>query len=410
MKHTALLIFFLLFTQACDLGNDAEPNLKDTAQALDNIKKLDAEFINNANEFSFNLMDKVLEEAPKDKNILVSPLSINIALGMLYNGAKGNSAKQIIATLGLDGKDAEAINANYRNLLNALPNLSNEVDMSIANSVWHDDDFAVKDQFLENLINGFDAEVKAEDFGDANTPVMINNWVKEHTKGKIDEIIDSISPQEVMLLINALYFNGSWTFQFNPEKTTTQTFTNALGQEKNVQMMMHDKVKLRGTGREDFAIFELPYGENERFALRILLPNHDQSLDEVFTKGSDFAWNGTLALGSESNVMVGLPKFEIKDEYKLNDILISLGIEDVFDSQKSDLGNISDKKLNVSKVKHKTFMKVDESGTEAAAVTSVGIEVTSMPPSYICNRPFAFYIYEREMGNILFMGRVVDVQ
>ena len=411
MKHTALFFAFMLLLQACDFGQDkTDPVIKDTEAAVENIKKIDTEFVENANEFSFNLLDKVLEEAPQDKNILVSPLSINIALGMLYNGAKGSSATQIAETLGFDAQDTASINANYRYLLDALPNLSNEVELSIANSVWHHDEFPVKNQFLINLVEGFDAQVKAEDFKDANTPIMINNWVKEQTKGKIEKIIESISPSEVMLLINALYFNGSWTYQFDPNKTTNQTFTNALGVEKNVQMMMHEKVKVKGTGGDGFIIFELPYGEDERYALRILLPNPDKTLDEALANDSNLAWNGSLALGSERSVTVGLPKFEIKDEYQLNELLFSLGIGDVFSPQVADLGNISDEQLSVSKVMHKTYMKVDEKGTEAAAVTSVGIETTSMPPSYICNRPFAFYIYEREMGNILFMGRIVDIE
>jgi len=404
--QTLLLSFFLMVS--CQPEDDIID--KDTEKAIADLRKVDTEFIAKSNDFSFRLFDEVISTEPNDKNILISPLSINIALGMLLNGAEANTADQIISTLGLEGTNMEEINAGYSNLISALPNLDQNVTMSIANSVWYDHGFQVKDPFLQSLEDGFNADVNAGDFSDSNTKDLINNWVKDNTNGLIEKIIDSISPREVMFLINALYFKGDWTYQFDASKTSKQVFTNSNGVEKQVDMMLQNDLKVRGTGGEDFSIFELAYGKEERYALRILLPHYDKSLDEILGDDSNLAWNGSLALGSEFEVTVGLPKFEIKDEYELNGILKTLGITDAFEHQKANLSKIADEPLNVSKVKHKTFMKVDESGTEAAAVTSIGIEATSLPPSYICDRPFAFYIYEREMGNILFMGKVVDIE
>ncbi|UZR94218.1 serpin family protein [Chondrinema litorale] len=409
MKKLPLLFLLVFMFNACSEDN-VGPS-KDTEQALRDLRKVSTEFTENSNEFTFDIFQTVNASADVDENIMISPLSINLALGMLLNGTNGNSAEEIKEVLGWDDSDIAQINENYKNILLSLPQLDNVVDVSMANSVWYDENFIVKDNFITTLDAEFDAEATAYDFTKSDAPDVINRWVEDKTNGLIDKILDNIKPGEVMFLINALYFKGEWTNKFDKDDTQQVPFTDINGEEYEVDMMMLRDKGLLVSVQEDYTVFDLPYGD-EIYAMSILLPNDDVNLNTILEDLDAEDWYNFTSLKSNTSTTVGLPKFEFGYGLKLNDVLQELGIEDVFDESVADLSNISDSQLFVNEVKHKAYIKVDEEGTEAAAVTSVGIVETSAPLSLelICDKPFAFFIYEKEQGNILFSGKIVALK
>ena len=407
MKRLLFILVISIF--ACSEEN-VTPS-KDTEKAISDLRKVSSDFTTKSNSFNFSLFQKVNSQAEPDENLLISPLSSNLALGMLLNGADGNTAEQIKNVLGWSDEDMNVVNENYKNIIISLPSLDNAVELGIANALWHHEPFTIKDNFLTTLDNKFDAEINAYDFNKAEAPEVINNWVENNTNGLIKKIIDKISPSEVMFLLNALYFKGDWTTQFDKSQTQKLPFKNINGITSEVEMMMLKEVDLDVSVRDEFTVFDLPYGD-EVFSLAIVLPNKEESLEAVLKEINAEEWDSFDETKSSREVIVGLPKFELNYNITLNEVLKELGITDVFNASMSDLSQISEQQLNVSEVKHKTYMKVDEEGTEAAAVTSIGVEVTSIgdePLILKCDRPFAFFIYEKELGNILFSGKIVSL-
>ncbi|MEM1136755.1 MAG: serpin family protein [Bacteroidota bacterium] len=409
-----LFLSALLITIACVACNNNDPidtSSKNTELALSDLRKVSKDFTTKSNKFTFDIFRKINTGSKTSENLMISPLSINLALGMLLNGTNNETESQIKTTLDLTTLDIHEINENYKNLIFSLPNLDNAVDVGIANSVWHDEIFLAKEGFLSSLKNNFNAQVTGYDFGRADAPDMINNWVENNTNGLIKKIVENIKPDVVMLLINALYFKGDWTVQFDSKNTKKESFKTADGIDKTVDMMYLSKVKVSGIFKENYAVFDLPYGDG-LYNMRIILPNEDVLLSSILNALNQEDWNNISANTYELNANVGLPKFEIVYELKLNEVLKELGILDAFDGSKADLSNISDVNLFISEVKHKAFINVNEQGTEAAAVTSVAIAELSAGPSkpvdLICDRPFAFFIYEKEQGNILFSGRYIN--
>ncbi|MEM1136756.1 MAG: serpin family protein, partial [Bacteroidota bacterium] len=212
MKKLLFILVLIVPFYACQNDNIGNGNnSKNTEKAKADLRKVDKQFVNNSNAFSFNLSQKLDSHTFLSENYMVSPLSIHLALGMLLNGANENTATEIKDVLGFESSNMEEINENYRNLIYSLPELDNVVDLGIANSVWHDENYIVKDDFLQTLNTSFDAEITGYDFRRADAPQVINNWVANKTNNLIEKMIEEIKPEEVMFLINALYFKGDWT-------------------------------------------------------------------------------------------------------------------------------------------------------------------------------------------------------
>jgi len=375
------------------------------------LTALEKQLVEADQSFSYDIFRQTVSYDNEEENLFISPLSISTALAMTLNGAEGETLDQMKEALHLNGMETGEINEAFQSLIELLVSVDPKVTMKIANSVWHDQSLDVEEDFLQRLENFYDAEVAGLDFKDSGSVDTINSWVNENTEGKIEKIIDRIPPEMVMYLINAIYFKGDWLSKFDKDETRKADFHLESGETVQVEMMSQ-KERYAVNFSEEVRMIELPYGDS-LFTMSVLMPGDpemplNQFIEEEITKENLVKWRSNLRI---SEVPLELPKFEMEYEITYNDILKSMGMEKAFDEGAADFSGIADvspQNLFISEVKHKTFVSVDEEGTEAAAVTSVGVGVTSLPPSMIVNRPFVFIIHERESGTNLFMGKVKD--
>ncbi len=360
-----------------------------------------------ANQFAFTLFQR-LNAAQPNVNVFVSPLSVSFSLGMAMNGAAGATLDDMRSTLGFGAAELAEINQGYRGLIALEGGLDPSTTFEIANSVWYRQGFSVNQSFIDQVKQTFDAEVAATPF-DATTKTAVNNWVSTKTKGKIPTIVDEISSDDVMFLINAIYFKGSWREQFDPAKTQNLPFRGLSG-ERTLPTMAREEGsgKFRYTNTSSTTIGELPYG-NGAFVMTVVMPT-DASGIAALAAGLDTAsWTALLAPMQEVSFAVQLPKFKLSYERELKDDLIALGMDVPFSESAADFSRMTPAQAFIAFVKHKTYVDVNEEGTEAAAVTNTGMRVTSLPPCFCVNRPFVFAIRERFSGTILFIGKIVDI-
>ena len=362
-----------------------------------------------ANHFAFTLLKRLSEQQP-GANVFVSPLSVSMALGMAMNGAAGTTLDQMRSTLGFGTKEVAAINAGYRGLIALESGLDPSTTFDIANSVWHRNTFPFHQSYLDLLKTSFDADVRSAPF-DNTTVTAVNTWVAAQTNDRIKTILDEIKPEHVMFLINAIYFKGSWRDRFDPASTRDAPFTTIDGSTQTVKMM--SRPSSSGTIRFGFlnntSVGELAYG-NGAFVMTILVPQGQANVNQVAASLDTTSWRGFVGSMSSGNAEVLLPRLTMEYERELSQDLAALGMPVAF-GDAADFSGMSPlgADLAIAFVKHKTFVKVDEEGTEAAAVTNVGIGPTSAPPALHVDRPFIFVIRERFSGTILFMGKIVRI-
>lgn len=325
---------------------------------------------------------------------------------MLLNGAEAETADQIQKALKVDQVSLSELNAAYQTLINDLPVADPKVNLGLANSVWYRNNFKVENDFQSVLKHSFGAEIAGLPFDDASKD-RINQWASDKTNGRIPKVLDQIAPEHVMFLLNALYFKGDWKHEFDPKKTVDAPFNLESGQSKNVRMMYSKSTFKAGAGSNYDAV-QLPYA-NGQFNMTLLIPKGSAKVDEVLRGISGTGWAQLTAGLSEQNITVGLPKFTLNYSSRLNETLQSMGIARIFD-RGAQLGKINKAAdIYVDFVKQDAFLGIDEKGTEAAAVTTIGIGLTSagpQEPRFICDRPFALIISENTSNTILFVGRI----
>jgi serpin B len=371
----------------------------------------EAKLVAADNRFAFKLFRQVATQEPTEANVLISPLSVGMALGMAYNGAAGSTRDAMQATLELQGMSLQEMNEAYQSLIVLLRDLDPAVEFILANSVWHRQEIPVVAAFLENMRSYFDADVTAMDFAAPGAADVVNGWVRDHTGGRIDEIVTPpIDPLTIMFLINAIYFKGTWTTEFDPDNTHDAAFYRIDGSTSTVRMMARDQTPVRAFMGSDFTVAELPYGGGA-WAMTIVYPHDPAAITTLASDLTEDQWNAWIAVLDSSSMSVSMPKYTVEYEIELSNVLSALGMEIAFQPYEADFSNlVAAEDAHIDAVKHKTFMAVDEKGTEAAAVTSVEIGVTSMPPSIRVDRPFILAIRERLSGSLLFLGRIVDPQ
>ena len=406
MKHTFLLLALAsgcnLFTGPDKNGPPAQLTSLPRSLSDDEVRVSRA-----ANQFALHLF-KRLNTAQPDDNVFVSPLSVSFSLGMAMNGAEGTTFDQMRQTLGFGAAELAEINDGYKGLLALEESLDLSTTFLIANSVWYWQDFTFHQSFIDQVRDVFDAEVRPTPFTDA-TKTDINNWVSAATNGKITSILDEIGEGDVMYLINAIYFKGSWRDQFDKSKTRLQPFMARGGQQTVPTMVRED-----GQGRIRFAagpqatVGELTYG-NGAFAMTIVMPNGAPDIDALIAGLDTASWTALTAQMADADYGVQLPKFKLEYTRELKDDLIALGMEIPFVDGQANFAGMTPGQVFISSVTHKTYVDVNEEGTEAAAVTSTGVGVTSMPPCLCVDRPFVFVIRERFSGTILFIGKIVRI-
>ncbi len=357
---------------------------------------------------------RAINNDEKDKNVFISPLSISMALGMTLNGANGATKEAMQNALELAGLSDQQINENYQSLIDLLKGLDPKVKFQIANSIWYRNDFAFKESFININKQYFYAKVAGLDFTNPQSVKIINGWVEDNTNGKIKKIVDQIDPSIVMFLINAIYFKGTWTYEFDKSQTQDDVFNLPDGSQKTVPMMTQSR-ELPYFENDQFQAVDLPYGDG-LFSMTIILPTPEINVDDFLAAFSAENWNQWTGSFSKRNGVLYFPRFKLEYEKLLNDVLKSLGMAVAFDQNQADFTRMFDKvgdmNLFIDKVKHKSFVEVNEEGTEAAAVTSVEVGVTSVGPgsSFVMrvDRPFIFAIREHHSGTILFIGKIVD--
>ncbi|MCK5821496.1 MAG: serpin family protein [Bacteroidales bacterium] len=400
MKYflTIIIVFLTSIIVSCDKGEEPRPL---------NLPLKSQELIGSSNAFGLNLFRAVLEAEEADENVMISPLSVSLALSMTYNGAEGDTKFAMEEVMEMTGLSREEINELNKQLVAALLAHDPQVILEIANSIWYKDGFDVKSDFIDRNQNYYNAVVRAMDFSDPETVDVINDWVSEKTHEKIDKIVDEISPDSFMFLINAIYFKGAWRYEFDDKLTHESMFYINENQSVEIPMMTMD-LDANMLQNNLFTALELPYGKGN-WSMFLFLPNQDRTLKEVSEAFTSDNWNTWMSGFAEmTDVTVQIPRFKYAYETSLSKVLKAMGMEVAFTSAADFSGILESGQLMISDVKHKSFIEVNEEGTEAAAVTSVEIVLTSIGNFFSANRPFLFAIAEKSSGTILFAGRVMN--
>jgi serine protease inhibitor len=392
-------------------SNATEPDAGKPSPALDALPRAltagEQKVIGAANDFSFALFRR-LSAAQSDSNVFASPLSASMALGMAMTGAAGTTYDETRTTLGFGASASETeIGESYKSLIALLRGLDPGVDFRIANSIWYRSGFPVDPAFLDRSRNWFDARASALDFASPSAVPTVNEWVSTSTAGKIPTILDRIEPDQVMFLINAIYFKGSWRTRFDPARTVTAPF-HAVGGDQSAKLMRREGT-IRWMQTANFEAVDLPYG-NDAYAMTVVLPAVGAGVDDVAASLQPSAWTTWLGQFRDADVELQLPRFRLEWARALIPDLQSLGMHAAFEDGGANFSRMSTSgtQLFISVVKQKTYVDINEEGTEAAAATNVGVSVTSAPVhrSFIVDRPFIVVLRERLSGTILFMGKV----
>lgn len=381
----------------------------DNKEVEPEIGFIDDSVVTANTQFGFKLFDEI-RKTEQDKNIFISPLSVSLALAMTLNGAAGETEQAMTNTLQLQGLDAEAINVGYAGLRQTLLTSDPKVTLTIANSLWARQGMSFKQDFLQRNIRFFGAEISTLDFNDPSASKTINQWVDTNTNGKIQKIVgDRINPNAVLFLINAIYFKGTWQREFDPSRTQEDPFHLANGDVKQVPMMrqQHRYPYYRG---ENFQAISLAYGDGE-MSMYIFLPDRESNLNNFLRDLNAERWEHWMSQFHGQDVSLVMPKFKLEYGRTLNDALKVLGMDIAFQGDLANFSRMASAPLYIENVLHKTFVEVNEEGTEAAAATSIGISITSVPPPpipFTIDRPFFLAIRDNQTKTVLFMGVVVD--
>jgi len=354
------------------------------------------------NAFGFELHGAVAEPG---QNTVTSPLSASVLLAMVAAGAGGDTAEEMVEVLRLE----EARDTRYAALLSDLTD-TEDVTLSIANSLWAAEGYPFEDDYMEFVQDTFGATLDEVDLGAQQSADRIDDWVEDRTEGLIEEIAEDLDlpdSRAVLVLLNAVYFLGSWTTTFDEVETRDAPFTLADGSQVDVPTMHRTDPKVETADGEGFTMLRLPYGDDERFGMEVLLPDEDVALDDLLGQLDAATWQQTVAqLASSTPSQLALPRFEVEWDANLNDPLQDLGIVSAFGG--GDFTPMSPANPFLDAVVQKTYIRVDEEGTEAAAVTGGVMDESAGPPPLLVDRPFAFTVSDSETGTILFLGTMHD--
>jgi serine protease inhibitor len=399
-------------TTACDIfpfGSGPGEAPREITELPRALTQSEAEVLRASNAFGFDLLREIVRSEPASSHF-ISPLSASMALGMTLNGASGETFDAMRGALRFDGLSEEEINASYRGLIDLLTDLDPRVSFQIANSVWHRPELVPLESFASALERSFDAEVRGIDFASAVAASTINDWVRDRTNGRIEEIVEDPIPWDVvMYLLNAIHFKGDWTAQFDPDRTREGDFHLPDGSTARVRFMTRTDGFRMGAG-PGYTAADLPYG-GKAFSMTVVVPAKGGSLPELVEALDDEGWAAIVGSlhDAQGGARLYLPRFTLEWERTLNEVLEALGMGVAFRDGEADFSRIFGFfGPFISEVKQKSFIQVDEEGTEAAAVTSVEIGLTSAPPEVRLDRPFLLAIRERLSGTILFLGAISE--
>lgn len=401
MQKIVMVILLVSILAAC-----ATSNVENEEDERDHVEGEVNTLVHANNQLAFDLLAEISNDTAD--NVFLSPASLYIALSLVYNGADGETKSEMDELLGF--KEVNQLNQSNQSFYQQLMNEKSGITLQIANSIWLNDEFQFQRDFQDSMNEFYEAEISEVDIADPSTTDLINNWVKENTEGRIEEIVEGpLDPEIVTFLINAIYLDAAWQHAFDSNSTHTSEFHLLDNSTKEVEMMMQVE-QFDYLEQSDFQGIVLPYGDGQ-MSMQIFLPKEGiDDFDEKFTLEKWESWQHDF---QKEDVQVMLPAFEVEFEATLKEALEDLGMTDAFNEHAnfSKLVKETDE-VYISEIKQKTFLLVDEEGTEAAGATSVEMSTTSMPgngPSVMeINRPFFLVIIDEQTDAILFTGKITE--
>lgn len=410
MKNSPFIL--LLFFASCCLmrcnenvpGPNPGPGIE--FDCADQPKACELSNVNG--HFAIDLFKTLSSSEENDANIFISPFSISTALSMTMNGANGQTLTEMQEALRTGALSLEELNLAYQVLLDVLPQLDPATQLKIANSIWHQNGYPVRDEFLDINREFYLSEVIAADFADAGIIDEVNAWVAENTNDLITEALNQLPPNVVMLLINAIYFQGSWQTEFDPDNTFAANFNGPNGAVP-AELMHLPEASIRYFENEWMQAVDLPYGDSI-YSMSVFLPKEGYDVQDIVNELNPSSWENWLAEFNPTNIELMLPKFEMEYQTKLKGTLPTMGMPLAFTDFADFSQMVEGGGVKIDDVIHKAFIEVDEEGTEAAAVTVVVIVETSAPllPRFKADHPFFFVIHDNKTNSILFMGRLME--
>ena len=406
MKHAAILTIFaaiVMLFPSCEKTPSVKTD-ENPYKALE-LNTRSTEYVKQGNTFAFNFLSKVSGATGED--FIVSPLSMQFLLGMILDGTAGQTAEEICSVLGFGAGETADVNEYCLSMLRQLPALDKKTRLAIANAIVVNRNYKLLDSYISTVGRYYAAEVSEMDFADkAGTVKKINRWASDHTEGLIPKIIDSVSEDMAAILMNALYFKGQWKNKFPKGSTSAGSFINDMGMVMVPMMSNTDDYYYQEN--DTFRAVRMLYG-NGAFAMYVILPSEGKTLADVSAGLDAAAWKDFLSSMVPCYVDLMLPKFETKYSICLNDILSEMGMPSSFNPMTADFSGMSERALFLSQVKQDAVIKVDEEGSEAAAVSSAVVGETAVGPHdsvvFHADRPFLYLITESSTGAILFAGR-----
>lgn len=401
---SALLIMLTACTGTGSSGSPMSANERKTA-----AEAIDPRIAEASRSFGLKL-HKQMSVSENGDNFVISPISISAALALAHNGSSGDTAKEMASALGWDGMSESEVNEGNKKLMELLTAPGGGIRLNIANSVWTAKNVSFHQSYLQAVKDHYQGEIRAVNLGDPKTTDVINRWVSKRTEGKISKLLEEpLSSDSAAVLLNAIYFNASWTDKFKTENTKEDNFTQLDGTVKKVPMMRQTRTYAY-TEHEAWQAVKLPYGDG-RMNMLLIVPKEQSSLDELNRQ----LWTDCLPCRQTFEpvrVDLRLPKFKVEYTAQLKDALTAIGMSQAFDPSRADFHKMADvRPLYISAVTHKTYLDVNEEGTEAAAATSAqmaGSAPPSKPIEMILNRPFFFAIEDSYTGGWLFLGTIMN--
>ena len=408
--------------ESVDLGEaKTVVNMLSEAQPIQ-LTEAQIQFAYDNNRFTLNFLKTVNEADQSGKSFIYSPLSITYVLGMVNDAATGETERELEQTLGFHEGGIKAVNDYCKKLIEGLPKVDEMVTLNIANAIFVNKDYTLKEQFQQDMQTYYDAKAETLDFSSPQTLNHINGWCNEKTNGMIPTILDEVDPDMVSYLLNAIYFKADWALKFDQKNTKEETFTTEKG--STTLPMMHQNVLISYLKTNTYSAVILPYGSS-LWNMTILLPEKGKTTDDIINEVTQSSilnnpgWcetGGNFFKGYE--VDLKLPRYETdSDTDKLEGGLVRLmqkmGIKLAFDSYYAEIPNMCDRPVYIDMMRQKAKIKVNEEGSEAAAVTVAGIQTLSMAhepieypkATFHANRPFVYVIREASSGVILFVGK-----
>ncbi len=393
----AALSLMSMFVVACASSDHSESNEEPV-----NIKV--------SEKFATNFF-KLAAKKP-DSNVVVSPYSVSTALSMAYNGAGSKTKSEMQDLLDYTGLSDEAVNQQNSSLYKSLMHVNPTSELTIANAMFANKNFEFVKAFMDSNQKYYGAKLETLDFADLSTVNKINNWVKDNTKSKIPSILDKVAPDAILYLVNAVYFKGVWLDEFKKEETQQTEFKLNNGTKKTVEMM-NRSAKMSYFAGNNFQAVMLPY-KDKRLQMCIFLPDKKSNITTFINSLTPESWSEWREQFRKEEGHLGLPRFKVEYKTELSDVLKAAGMPCAFEDNCADFKKMIEQNAMISRVLHKTYLEVNEKGTEAAAATAIEMSVTSAPmnpkPPFemICDRPFVVAIRDEKTNAILFVGAIVD--